>query len=346
MKQTNRMNKRIHVLGGAAIILGAILVGLILSVFLSNNHRVRASQTTGLPTVTLISEMIPTNTTVLPTETMMPSPVVPSAIPTVQPTALSAADWKNWPILPERISTKMIDVYRAGQENGNKANRFSKVGDSNSIMPSFLGCFDYGENGYKLGKYTDLEETIKQFQWSFSRESRATANGITAMQLDTYHWYEDDVCWPYESATSCEYRLWQPSIAFIALGTNDVYMPLAEFDKHMRSLVQKSIDRYVVPILVTKADNLEGDGSFNQAIAQIALDYEVPLWNLWRAMDPLPGHGLRENDVHPTFNNTSLCDFSGDDLKTYGWTVRNLTGLQALDRVWHLLNQGVTSIPQ
>jgi hypothetical protein len=72
------MNKRIHVLGGAAIILGAILVGLILSVFLSNNHRVRASQTTGLPTVTLISEMIPTNTTVLPTETMMPSPVVPS----------------------------------------------------------------------------------------------------------------------------------------------------------------------------------------------------------------------------------------------------------------------------
>jgi hypothetical protein len=273
-----------------------------------------------------------------------------TALPEIQPTptaipetvasivALDPADWKNWPILPQTISQKMIDIYRTGIEKGNNPAAFSKVGDSNSVMPSFLSCFDYGEKGYAIGSYTSLEETIQQFQWSFSRESRATKNGATALDLDGYHWYEDDICWPYESATTCEYRLWTPSIAFIALGTNDAFMRIDIFESHLRSLIQKTLDRFIVPILVTKADNLEGDDSFNSVIARLSIEYEVPCWNLWRAMDSLPNHGLREGDVHPTFNQTSLCNFSGSDLQNYGWTVRNLTALQALDRVWHLLN--------
>lgn len=272
---------------------------------------------------------------------------VPSATPTALPTqtpfptpapTLSAAEWRSWPILPGSISPEMKAVYLASIEIGNNPEAFSKVGDSNSMMPSFLSCFDYGDKGFTIGPYTDLLETIDHFRRSFSRESRATANGITAMGLDTYHWYEDEICWPYESATSCEYRLWKPTIAFIALGTNDAFNKPEDFDRHLRSLVQKSLDRFVVPILVFKADDVEGNGSFNQMIAQIALDFHVPVWNLWLALQPLPGHGLRENDVHPTFSNESLCDFSGNDLKQYGWTVRNLTGLQALDRVWRLLN--------
>ncbi len=271
--------------------------------------------------------------------------ITPAAEPSLpQPAAVSAAgldpaDWKNWPVIPESVSQKMVDIYRSGIEQGNDPTAFSKVGDSNSVLPSFLACFDYGAQGYAIGNYSDLEAAIRQFQWSFSRESRATKIGITAFDLDVYHWYEDDVCWPYESATSCEYRLWKPSIAFIALGTNDAYMEIGIFEEHLRSLVQKTLDRAIVPILVTKADNLEGDDSYNAVIARLAAEYEVPLWNLWRAMDPLPNHGLREQDVHPTSNDTSLCDFTGDDIQKYGWTVRNLTGLQALDRVWRLLNQ-------
>ena len=266
-----------------------------------------------------------------PTPTTIPEPTASNA-------KLDPADWKNWPVLPQTVSQKMIDLYRTGLEKGNNPAAFSKVGDSNSVMPSFLSCFDYGEKGYAIGSFTALEETIRHFQWSFSRESRAAKNGATALDLDGYHWYEDDICWPYESATTCEYRLWTPSIAFIALGTNDAYMRIDLFESHMRSLIQKTLDRYIVPILVTKADNLEGDDCFNGVIARLAAEYEVPCWNLWRAMDPLPNHGLREGDVHPTFNQTSLCNFSGSDLENYGWTVRNLTALQALDRVWHLLN--------
>ena len=341
MKKKSGNDQKIHIFSLLAVILGMILLVLGLSIGFADDRKVRAMQTTLSPEV-ILTDILPTSAA-SPTATQMPAPTI-QATATVSlelspsPTALQAADWKDWPVLPESISQSMKDVYAAGKENDRKADRFSKVGDSNSVMPSFLSCFDYGELGYTIGDYTDLEEAIRNFQWSFSRESRAAINGTTAMALDTYHTYEDDICWPYESPTSCEYRLWEPSIAFISLGTNDVYMKIEDFDTHMRSLVQKSLDRFVVPILVTKADNLETDGSFNQAIVQIAIDYEVPLWNLWAAMDPLPNHGLRESDVHPSFSNVSLCDFSGEDLKTYGWTVRNLTGLQALDRVWRLLN--------
>lgn len=344
-RQPKTTNRKLKLLWIAAVVLLIILLLLILMVSLANGRHERAlltrianeqtqSATAGMAAATHTAF----ESEVSVTETETPPPVV-----VLQPTMtlippLNPEDWQRWPILPDRISPEMLAVYQGGKENGNRGNAFSKVGDSNSMMPSFLSCFDYGEVGYTIGEYTALEETISHFQRSFSRNSRAAANGITAMGLDTYHWYEDDVCWPYESATSCEYRLWQPSIAFIALGTNDAFMPIADFEKHLRSLVQKSLDRFVVPILVTKADNIEEDGSFNRVIAQVAADFQVPLLNLWRAMESLPGHGLRENDVHPTFNVQELCDFSGDDLSRFGWTVRNLTSLQALDRVWRLLN--------
>ena len=47
-----------------------------------------------------------------------------------------------------------------------------------------------------------------------------------------------------------------------------------------------------VPIIATKADNLEGDNSINATVAQIAYDYGIPLWNFWAAVQPLPNHGL------------------------------------------------------
>ena len=55
-------------------------------------------------------------------------------------------------------------------------------------------------------------------------------------------------------------------------------------------------------------------------------------------MNALPNNGLREGDVHPTASDVNLCNFSNNDLSTYGWTVRNFSALKALDRVWRLLN--------
>ena len=285
---------------------------------------------------------VPTETAV-PTETSMPvvSPAdVTAAIeePTSLP-LLDPADWQNWPELPEFVFPEIKAMYLEGITEGNNPNRFSKIGDSNTMMPSFFGCFDSGaDTGYVLGPYAYLQEVINRFQWSFSRNSRAAKNGATAYDMDVYHWYDDDVCWPYESATSCEYRLFTPSIAFIGFGTNDALYDISRYEEHLRSLVEKTISRKIVPILYSKVDDLEGDGSFNEAAARIANEYHVPFWNLWKPMSVLPNNGLREGDVHPTANTINLCNFSNDDLQQFGWTVRNLSALKALDRVWRLLN--------
>ena len=44
------------------------------------------------------------------------------------------------------------------------------------------------------------------------------------------------------------------------LGANDVWRP-QEFEPQMRKIVEFSIENGVIPILATKADNQEGDGS-------------------------------------------------------------------------------------
>lgn len=289
---------------------------------------------------------IPTDTpvptdTLPPTETPAPTELpADTAVP--EPTDLpkpDPADWRNWPELPSAIAPEIKAMYFEGINGGNDPDRFSKVGDSNTMMPSFFGCYDSGEGtGYDLGPYAYLQEAITHFQWSFSRNSRAARNGATAYDMDVYHWYDDDVCWPYESALSCEYRLFTPSIAFIGFGTNDALLGIDLYEEHLRSLVEKTLSRNIVPILYSKADDLEGDGSFNEVAARIAAEYNVPFWNLWTVMRQLPNNGLREGDVHPTFSDVSLCNFAGDDLDHYGWTVRNLSALKALDRVWRLLN--------
>jgi len=285
--------------------------------------------------------------TPLPTDTPTPTEThVPQLIPTEEPTPEAAAfipldpqDWQNWPELPEVIAPEIKTMYFEGISEGNDPHRFSKIGDSNTMMPSFLGCFDTGVDvGYVLGSYAYLQEAIDNFQWSFSRNSRAARNGATAYDMDVYHWYEDDVCWPYESALSCEYRLFTPSIAFIGFGTNDALLPIERYEEHLRSLVEKTLSRKIVPILYSKVDDLEGDGSFNETAARIANEFHVPFWNLWRPMSLLPNNGLREGDVHPTANSVNLCNFANDDLENFGWTVRNLSALKAIDRVWRLLN--------
>jgi hypothetical protein len=57
--------------------------------------------------------------------------------------------------------------------------------------------------------------------------------------------------------------------------------PAQEYDKYMRRVLDRIIETGAVPIIATKADNLEGDHSINATIAQIAYEYDIPLWNFW-----------------------------------------------------------------
>jgi hypothetical protein len=119
-------------------------------------------------------------------------------------------------------------------------------------------------------------------------------------------------------------------IAFITLGTNDIGSLNSSNLRCARLLNIPSI-RVSIPILATKADNAEGDNGINATIARLAFEYEIPLWNYWLAVQPLPDHGLQEDQSHLTWGRNF---FDVPENMTKAWPVRNLTALQVLYEVW------------
>lgn len=252
----------------------------------------------------------------------------------VSPTATSTPtrqpdDWQDLPVIPT-ISDRVVEIYRQGVAAGNNPTAFSKIGDCGSTPAWFLGDFDRGSTFYRLGDHADLELVINMFGGSFGRTSLAARSGFNASALFVPLWADRTYCSSSESPLACEYRIWRPSLAFIMLGTNDVWKP-AEFEPQMRAIIEFSIQNGVVPILSTKADNAEGDGSINADIARLAQEYELPLWNFWAAVQDLPNGGLQEDQAHLTWGR----NFFDDPLvMTNAWPVRNLTALQVLDAIW------------
>ena len=250
--------------------------------------------------------------------------------PQITPRPSLAPDaWTSLPIVP-KVSPRVKEIYQHGLELGNNPQAFSKVGDCGSTPAWFLGDFDRGPRYFNLGAYQYLGAVIQVFQGSFARTSLAAKSGFNASSVFAPLWSDRKQCASDETPLACEYRLHRPAFAFITLGTNDAWH-LDTFESQMRRIIEFSIQNGVVPILSTKADNEEGDGSINATIARLAYEYDIPLWNYWLAMQPLPDHGLQEDAAHITWGPNL---FNDPKAMEKGWPVRNLTALQVLDVVW------------
>jgi hypothetical protein len=267
---------------------------------------------------------------------------IPSADPTLaappapKPTlTLAADDWMNMPIIPV-ISKTAIEIYLKGQALGNNPKAFSKVGDCNSLSVRFLTYFDVDSSTYfNLETFTDLSTIIDQFGGSFNRQSIAVGDGYNTSAVLSPFRADPNRCKPGENSLNCEFRIQKPSFVFITIGTDD-YLTPAKFEANLRQILDTTINLGIVPILATKADNAN-QLNYNPIIAKVAYEYDIPLWNLWRAMNPLPGGGMDDN-IHPS-GTFAAFDFSSDNLAKYGWTMRNLTALQALNAVWRGVTQ-------
>ncbi len=254
--------------------------------------------------------------------------VLDAAVQTPTP-VFDPARWKDLPVLPE-LSFHARSVIRDGIALGHNPNAFSKIGDCESRTTWFLGDFDLGSQYYSLGPYEeDLSPVVAYYQGSFNRLSLAANPGFTAASLLSPIWADREVCQKGESPLACEYRLHRPVVAFILIGTNDASNPKT-FEGHMRKVIELSLEQRVLPILGTKADNVERDHSINETIARLAYEYDVPLWNYWLAVQDLPGHGLQEDGVHLTF---AAPHFDNPAALRNAWPVRNLNALQILRRV-------------
>jgi len=242
---------------------------------------------------------------------------------------LTSNAWKGLPVIPQ-VSKNVKSIYQRGLALNNNPNAYSKIGDCGSTPAWFLGDFDRGPEYYELGEFTQLMEVIQEFQGSHERTSLGARAGFNAPSLFVSLWSDIEHCQPDEGPLECEYRVHQPIAAFIMLGANDIWHP-DKFEPSMRKIIEYSINNGVIPILSTKADNQEKDGSINLTIARLAQEYDIPMINFWRAVQDLPDKGLQEDGVHLTWGKN---DFSDPKYLKTAWTIRNLTALQTLDAVW------------
>jgi hypothetical protein len=290
---------------------------------------------------------------------------------------VARADWGSAPVVPRlNAPTKkaLISTLRRGVKLGNRPNVFSKIGDSISQSPAFLQGLGCGQ--WRLGRYSGLRPEIAYFARrglpgrssecgaranSFSRNSAATLFFRTSSWPLSTGDTPDPLCGPGETPLDCEFRLDKPAFALILLGTNDVTVghanngdPLASFTANIDRIVSTARSLGVAPILSTippRTDSAVAEASteeLNAGLWRLAATRHVPLINLWRALNPLPNHGITPDFLHLTVSGSpgcpSPCDPNGcvpscraANFTTaglqYGSNVRNLITLQTLRRL-------------
>lgn len=280
--------------------------------------------------------------TTAPTPLPLPSgtaPLTPTRLPEPSATPANAHTlpperWQEWPVIPE-VGESARALYQRGLAAGTNPQAFSKVGDCQNVDTYFLGVFDDPQK-YRLGEHTDLEGAIAQFQGSYSRRSAAVRGGFNVASVLSPLKSDPAVCAKGETPLECETRLHNPSIVFISMEQWWSNRPVSLYEDYLRQVVTFFVERGIVPILATKADNLEGEHRINAAVARVAYDFDLPLWNFWAAVQPLPSHGLWGDGFHLTYAQSF---FDDPQMMKQAWPVRNLTALQSLDTVWRFISQ-------
>jgi hypothetical protein len=249
------------------------------------------------------------------------------SLPTPRP-SLAPDAWKELPIVPE-VSQRAREIYQRGLLLGNHPQRFSKVGDCQNVSSYFLGVFEQGD--YELGPdYAHLQVTIDYYTDSFLRESYAVKGGYNVAAILTPMRADPKACRKNQSPLDCELADWQPSIALVSLEEWWADRPVDDYAAYLDRAVTIMIDNGTLPILATRAGNTPHVYALNDAIARVAYQHDVPLWNFWGAIQHLPNRGLTEDGFHLTFARNIFDDPAR--MKS-AWPWRNLTALQVLDVV-------------
>ncbi len=251
------------------------------------------------------------------------------------------------------ISFHARQIYLDGQTKGNRADVFSKVGDS--ITYSWANLYPLAGN-YALGDYSYLSPAVSFFSGPNARGE----NCFGASSIAAYPgWTSGDVlkpggaktgsCNSGETALECEYRTAKPSVALITFGTNDVAqgVSLDTFRANLQRIVDVSISHGVIPVLSTipPFPTLEGSArAVNQVIVATARANDIPLWDFYSAINGLPNRGLSSDGVHPSEAPDNQDAYFDEEHLQYGFTVRNLGALQMLYELWRqvLYDSGTT----
>jgi lysophospholipase L1-like esterase len=211
---------------------------------------------------------------------------------------------------------------------------FAKVGDSITAATSFLNCFD--ASSVDLGSNGALSTTLAYFRAGnaavsspFSRFSASARNG----------WTTADELTGSPTPLQTEVAATSPHYALVMLGTNDLRFarPYDSADGDLWTIVDELLAAGVIPILSTIPANYDDSSAnarvalYNRFVRAIAQGRGVPLVDYHLAMHPLPNEGISSDGIHPTVSPQGACVLDDGGL-AYGYNLRNLLSLDALDR--------------
>lgn len=248
--------------------------------------------------------------------------------------------------LSPEVAENVRQIFKHGQELGNRPGVFSKVGDSITESPHYL--HPIGKNLYNLGDFQYLQGVIDYFSIetarttnSFDEVSLAAGTGWSSDAVISPEFADATLCYTGETPLACEYRVVRPSVALIMYGTNDagLFEPVT-YEYKLQQIIEYSIDQGVIPVLSTIPIRLGYEDKvarFNQVVIKNTTLYNIPLWDYGTPMNYLPNFGLDDDGVHPSIPAGGIpgaVDFRAGNLTYSGYVIRNLTALQMLDEVW------------
>ena len=228
-------------------------------------------------------------------------------------------DWRSAPVVPslDGATGETVDETLArGAELGDRPDVFIKVGDSLTSNPAFLQGFGCGK--WSPGEHRDLEPTVSYFSArrlpgnsdvcstanSFARHSAAALHAHVLVWPRQVGRADDPAC-RRESPLACELPVSaRPAYAIILIGTNNIHLPfdpLPGLTDDLGAIIDDALAAGVVPVLSTLPPQPPQESRLervNAAIFELAQSRHVPIINLWRAVEPLPNHGVGADEIH------------------------------------------------
>lgn len=230
--------------------------------------------------------------------------------------------------MDEATAAHVRQIFASGQELGRDAHAYSVLGDSTVMTPHLLARFD--RDDLVLGPYDYLQPTVDYFQGIWQRFGVATNYGLHSWSVFDPLWANKDWCEPNEDILHCEFRLQNSAFLLIRLGSNDAGTP-GGFEYNVRQVIEQTIANGIVPIIITKPDRFEGDNTNNEILRRLAAENQVPIWDLDRVAETLPGKGLNTDQIHMVEYTAN--DFNDPAVFSSGHAMQDLSGLMVLQAI-------------
>lgn len=223
-----------------------------------------------------------------------------------------------------------------------KKGTFAAFGDSITVTMAFWAPLPYSHKNMSPATEADYKLVKEYMRPECWRDWKGEAYGSNGSM--TIRWADENVGrW---------LKKLNPETALIMFGTNDLTaVPLAEYEKKTRAVVQKCLDNGTVVILSTippRTGMLDKSRRYAEAARRVARDLRVPLCDyfaacLERRPDDWDGAAakfkaykdydvptlLARDGVHPSNPAKYNGDYSAEGLRHNGYVLRNYVTLRS-----------------